>query len=124
MTRILCSLSWDQAIKVVTGRLDVDTYHFHLAVRIACSDHDVSAVCEFINIASEVFVLNNHWIKVVVGLHARKFELFDDVRNFLKSMIIFMLLFVMVWNHQECRLFEKHHFTCIDVFAESLKALS
>jgi len=109
------------ACEVLLGRLDICADHFHLAVWAACGHHNVGAVGEFVNVAGEKFVFDNHRFEVVVSFDAGQLKLLNNVRYFFKSMIVCVTYRVKVGNYEKSRLFEKNNFVGIYGLAKSFE---
>lgn len=91
----------DDSREVVLRGFDIGADHLHLAVRTACSHHDVGAVRELIYVAGEKFVLDNHRFEVVVGFDARQLKLLDDVGDLFESMVVCVTHGVEVGNYEK-----------------------
>ena len=54
-------------------------------VLVAADDHDVCTGCELINEGGEFLVADHHRLELIGSLDTAELELFDNVRDFLKS---------------------------------------
>ena len=72
-----------------------------LDVGVAYNHHDVSRGSELINEGGELLVADHHRLELEVGLDAAELELLDDIANLLKAVNVFVLLGIVVRDHEE-----------------------
>jgi hypothetical protein len=71
--------------EVVFGGFDVESYGLLFNVWVAANDHDVCTCGELINEGCEFLVTYHHRLELVGSLDAAELELFDNIRDLLKS---------------------------------------
>ena len=88
-----------EALEVVFAGTNVHCDCFLFDVWVWADDHDVSGRGELIDKADELLVTDDHRLELVVGLDTTELELFDNVWNFLKAMVIFVVRSIEVGDH-------------------------
>ena len=111
------------SFKVVFGSLNVECNCFLLDRLIRANYHNVGRRRELFNKSGKFFILNHHWLELVVRFNARQLKLLNNVRNLLKAVSVFVICRVIVLNHQKGWLFKKDHFVCFDCLAKPLQRM-
>ena len=86
-------------------------------------DHDVRRCREPLNICRKLLILDDHRLKFVICFDARQLELLDDVGDLLEPMLIFVLLCIVVRDHEEGGPLEEDYLVSVEGLAECLEVL-
>ena len=111
-----------ERLKVILTGLNVHGDGFLFDIRIGANHHDVGAWRELVDEADEFLVSHDHRLELVVRLDARKFELLDNVGDFLEPMVVFVVGSVEMRDHQESALLKQNYFVRPYRRAELLQA--
>ena len=111
----------DYSLKIVLGGFNVEGNSLLLDVGIADNDPDVSWRCELIDEGSEFLIAHDHGLELEACLNAAKFELLNDIADFLEAMDVLVFLCIVMGYYEESWPFKKYDLIRIKGIAKLLK---